>query len=725
VLVTQQLADGVKISVEIPADYLAGSDFEFIGDFDNIVNNGQNTDITVTGSVNKLTLNGSAKVGGDGKIVTAEVSAEAGKGTSFETAPISTTGDGKGDVQLPSSGSSGTGGGNYGGGGNTTVTDPLAAAKAALTFDLISGGNANAQNITKNLALPASLSAYAGVAISWASSDEEVLEISDASGIVNRPPKEGEDASVTLTATLTYEDSTETVTFALTVLRQGVSSIDVSGTDSRFAPGYPAVNFDNNGNATLTIKLNEGVASVEQPVWAYYVVDSYTAAGYFTLDKESILYGHSVSVVEQNNRHSVWYSDNIGEYEIADGYEHSYLISGTLTNWMDEYEIGILLLANDNIDDPQASATIVKLTAEQINYLDETPPNSIYSLFSEDGAKIYAYFDDKLSTAEINKPSPEDFTLQGTGANGITVTEVAISNNANSFNAILPGCVTLTLSGAIIDKTDIALTYTPGIHILADINSNTVTGVISGSRVNITIPSVKAYVNPTLGGMKLHFEPGLHYWLQYDGFALLNSLISLEYNESPIVLKDGSGMYSIDMTDVYYNFDPLPSDEEYTASQFKFSIADGLKLFNFQTIVINEQAAESIQPQIKTDVVTAEYDAASGRIKLVFPSETQFDGSNASLSQTVACTFTLMVDGQRLLYRGVARSMQQGEQNYQANVVYMPLTNRLKAAIESSDEVTVSYSQGEHIKQVYTHLTDITGAYLPAFGPVEVIVSGG
>ncbi len=129
ILVTQELKDGTLVKIEIPSDYLAGSTFEFVGNFDNITNNGPEAKINLTGSVNKLTLNASAEIGGTGKITTAEVGAGAGERTSFATRPTNITGAGKGDVTAPAAPSAPGGGGPSGpSGGDTSVTVTSAAA---------------------------------------------------------------------------------------------------------------------------------------------------------------------------------------------------------------------------------------------------------------------------------------------------------------------------------------------------------------------------------------------------------------------------------------------------------------------------------------------------------------------------------------------------------------------------------------------------------------------
>jgi hypothetical protein len=56
----------------------------------------------------------------------------------------------------------------------------------------------------------------------------------------------------------------------------------------------------------------------------------------------------------------------------------------------------------------------------------------------------------------------------------------------------------------------------------------------------------------------------------------------------------------------------------------------------------------------------------------------------------------------------------------------MPLTARLKEAIEAGGAITVSYAEDTiYRRDPYMHLADITGAYLPAFGPITVTMPGG
>ena len=91
----------------------------------------------------------------------------------------------------------------------------LQDAADALDMTLYLGpGDESVDQVTKDLALPAV--GKHGVAISWQSSDPSV--ISDT-GAVTRPPADGSDVEVELTATLTYQGITLQKTFAVQVLK--------------------------------------------------------------------------------------------------------------------------------------------------------------------------------------------------------------------------------------------------------------------------------------------------------------------------------------------------------------------------------------------------------------------------------------------------------------------------------------------------------------------------
>ena len=102
-----------------------------------------------------------------------------------------------------------------------TDADKVAADKEALDL-----GDTSA--LTANLTLPTSGATY-GSTISWATSDASVIT---NAGVINRV---GEDKTVTLTATITNGDVTDTKTFDVTVKGYEVYNIDLSAENNILA----------------------------------------------------------------------------------------------------------------------------------------------------------------------------------------------------------------------------------------------------------------------------------------------------------------------------------------------------------------------------------------------------------------------------------------------------------------------------------------------------------
>ena len=583
-------------------------------------------------------------------------------------------------------------------------SDIFTQAFDALTFEIIRGGNANEQSILTNLTLPSSLLDFPGLSISWASSKPAVIS---AAGVVTRPASTEADEEVTLTATLTMGAKSEDKAFELIVRKQGVSNIEIIGADTRFAPGYPLVSYDASGKATLSIKLNPGTATVANPVYAYLVFEDLTYSGY-TLTKESILYGHSIMINPTDGEYNVWNPSEIGELIITGDGVSTYITNWTLRQSATQNKIGVVLLKDDDIADPLAGATVIAMTLEEIGYIDITPPFLEAAFLSQTQNQIYLYFNETLSTAAQNKPAPGDFELIGAG--GVTVTSVAIDNATNTSGIGL-GRITLTLSGPTSGVTN--LNYTSGTNKIADQNSNVVASTLSAA-VKKEPPTVTAFINPTAGTMMLRFEPGLHYWTEYANFtSLSSSLVTLKRGGSPIGgFAFSNSMFSTDTSEAFYTFTPLPGGS-YTTSDFTIDIASGFIFWNMQTIVVNAQNVGQIMPQITTVGITAAYDSGSNRINVTLPAGTEMSRSG---TVSVACNFILKVDGVRLLYRSSAqRDYMSGD-----NVFYLPITGRIKDKIESGATITLEYQPDGHRKQTHTHINDISGAYLPAFGPVAV-----
>ena len=98
----------------------------------------------------------------------------------------------------------------------------VAAAKQALTFDVIKGENAAEDQITSNLSLP--VCSENAASYTWSSSNTSVIA---NDGTVTLPAKDSGNANVTLTATITAGSVSDTKKFSLTVLENSKSDAEV------------------------------------------------------------------------------------------------------------------------------------------------------------------------------------------------------------------------------------------------------------------------------------------------------------------------------------------------------------------------------------------------------------------------------------------------------------------------------------------------------------------
>jgi hypothetical protein len=104
-----------------------------------------------------------------------------------------------------------------------TDEQKVAADKDALTWDVIKGANTVQTNVTSNLSLPTS--GENGSAIVWQSSDTAVIS---TTGAVTRPAYEAGNKTVTLKATITSGNASDTKEFTITVIAQPSSGVPIT-----------------------------------------------------------------------------------------------------------------------------------------------------------------------------------------------------------------------------------------------------------------------------------------------------------------------------------------------------------------------------------------------------------------------------------------------------------------------------------------------------------------
>ncbi len=101
-------------------------------------------------------------------------------------------------------------------GPGTPDSGAVAADKAALTWDAIKGGNGGQEAVTVDLVNPLPTSGANGTTISWSASP--VGFINTTTGAVTRPAFTDGDKTVTLTATISKGEASDTKAFTLTII---------------------------------------------------------------------------------------------------------------------------------------------------------------------------------------------------------------------------------------------------------------------------------------------------------------------------------------------------------------------------------------------------------------------------------------------------------------------------------------------------------------------------
>ena len=102
--------------------------------------------------------------------------------------------------------------------------DDVDAVKASLSFDDIKGANSNASEVTSDLNL---IGVKDGVTISWVSSNNSVIKVNGTVGEVTQPSSSDDNIEVTLTATLSKGNVSESKNIVITVKAEDDSGEDI------------------------------------------------------------------------------------------------------------------------------------------------------------------------------------------------------------------------------------------------------------------------------------------------------------------------------------------------------------------------------------------------------------------------------------------------------------------------------------------------------------------
>lgn len=484
----------------------------------------------------------------------------------------------------------------------------------------------------------------------------------------------------------------------------------ITGHDSRFAPGYPVVRIDGEGAVTVTLKLNPGIATPEKPVIAYYAMDGWNTT-YSTFDKESILTGH---MIDREDPNWINYANGrIDEVVIYGDGEYSFDSGASLSyGYGLSAAIGIVLLDDDNLDDPLATATVIDICTEDD---EDIAPYSMGAVFSTDGNKIFAYFNKKITNDTLNA---EDFSL--TNAGSITITSVTVDHmpQAGDYERHA-SWVEVMLSAEIqpdIQDKIVLIYNSSSSNVITDSNSIQASQIV-WENIIPGVQNIITNINPVDGTMSIEFFPAIKYGSGAYQLTLAKDSIAVEFTPVSSIMS-----HSLGRTIEYFTFAEDISDTgDYT---IEIEIIDGMSTFAnsvFHSVAMRN--VDRIMPRITTDSVMAEfvavedfdnpeeYHGIGGAIVLEFPADMVFEED-----YIVGCSFILTVDGKRVLVRDFTVIFD--------NFALIFLNERRANIVSDGSILTITYDPNAagHTQGLFLNgwMSDITNALLPGFGPVTV-----
>lgn len=569
------------------------------------------------------------------------------------------------------------------------VQKPFSAEEviAAIKAEYL-GKNADAGQITGNLALPQTLANYPGVTLAWSTSNPEAVS---AAGIVTRHQEN--DQLVSLTVTLGGR-AAGSHTFNLIVRALGRDQVGMEGyVDGYFVSGYPQA-YVKDGTIHVRYALNK-------PADLYMVVN--VINGTHKSSVKSVLEGHS------GIDNDVIYVNEWPYYEIRENQ----------VNQVQDVDTGVNITSNNNrearvefvIADgangyTSPEVTTIKFDQKTVGALDTQPPYTYTRYINKALDTIYVYYDEHLDPASV--PAPEDFSLS-TG----TVNAVSIFNYEDEWG-MTPAYVKLSVSG-VTDAKNLSLSYKgSAIQDLTDARNKA--EVYQGREVLAMAPQIKkAVIGSDRRSVLVEIEPG---WYNND-------------NKQSEDLKLFKTRFTVEVAGAGYKPDAVTYSSSTMERTYMLTyntpLPAGEASIQLDTTGIADWAKDAYPAQIvAADVVelaapgtpTAVYSSQSGRLTLTFAPGFELDNHSA------AAGLVLKVDGTEYVLRGyiVSSRSERVDGQYVRRQIDINLADeyswKFKAAVEAGTDVQIKYAKanGDNRQQ----LTDAAGALLPDFDYVAV-----
>ena len=490
------VGDGFE-TVEIPADVAAGMTVELEGNIDRLVNNSEDVKITANGTIQTVEANAKTEISGKGEVVRATGSADvslngndvpkasgsgSGSGSSgggstpaptvysvsldtnvitlskdstrqltAATAPaglaVAWTSSNAGVAAVDSTGlvtavSAGTAtvtasilDGAYTAACTVTVTDGSTPAPTVYSISL----DANVITINKDGTRQLTAATEpAGLAVAWTSSNAGVAAVS-GTGLVTAV------SAGTATVTASILDGAYTAECAVTVKESEIGWGEATGTDSRFADGYPICTTT---DGQIVIKVKAPEASESNPVEVYMIVNQINSD--MEASVTSVLHGHS------GNRDNTIWVDAAPYLKLTDGEEHT-IETGVAVYGDSDIRVDFALKDAAGTSD---AVTTVTYTAALVAEVDEVPPTIMSAYLNAARDTIYLHIQDALDTASV--PDASAFALTGVEGASVSAVQLTQHDDVKDWSKNRYYFVKLSVSGiaADADISDLEVSYT-------------------------------------------------------------------------------------------------------------------------------------------------------------------------------------------------------------------------------------------------------------------------
>ncbi|MGE4214144.1 MAG: S-layer homology domain-containing protein [Anaerotignaceae bacterium] len=539
--------------------------------------------------------------------------------------------------------------------------------------DLYLGQNTDANYVNKALNLMTSLTNQPDVSISWTSDNGAV---NAQTGAITRGE---DDVTVKLTATINGTSSKE---FEIKILSEKVENVGQTGTDARFAAGYPRA-FVEDGTIHVEFKT-------VSPAKVYMLINSMN--GHIEDSTEGVLGGYG------GEEHQLIHVDSWPYFETEANQLISFDTGESVTSGYRDKRIEFVLedINGGNVGD----LVTILFDKETLAALDQTGPECKEVKINKDNSKAFIYFNEGITTTGL---SATDFSLsKGTVAGIVEV------KNFDRYS-----CIVLSVSGA--DTTSV-LTYTGSAIKDKSINENA-----APTFSNNEITSANTFIRDVIVG-----NDGKSVMVEVTGGPNNYDSDSVVIEEDDFTMVTANGNKKPRISDYGYNFNwisyelefdetlVLDSNSKMIINMNKSGIFD--YAYDNYSSPIEERVTDNLSSITDKTPISVTYDKSSGQFDLTFDSQLKFSSAN------FADNFVVKIDGTEYRLRGQLLNERDNEINI--NLLEDEFDNyskKIKDLISTASSVQIKYEliHGDNNMQ----LRDSGAALLPAFGYEDVTIN--